>query len=121
GKHNLQYWRRAPYLGVGAGAHEYAAGTRYEIVRPIQRYLHLAATQNAPLPYPLTASVERCESIDTVSAMTEHMMTGLRLVREGVSIAGFEQRFGLPIDQVYGEAIARLTGYDLLYRDGDAL
>ena len=120
-QHNLQYWRNAPYLGVGAGAHGYAAGTRYEIVRPIQRYIDLAAGQDAPLPYPLMPSVERCETIDTAGAMAEHMMTGLRLVREGVSISGFERRFGVPIDQIYGEAITRLIAYELLYRDGDAL
>src|SRR5258708_23353294 len=67
--HNLQYWRNAPYLGVGAGAHGYAAGIRYEIVRPIQRYIDLAAIQNSPLPYPLTPSVERCELIDTADGL----------------------------------------------------
>ena len=28
-KHNLQYWRSLPYLGLGAGAHGYAGGKRY--------------------------------------------------------------------------------------------
>jgi oxygen-independent coproporphyrinogen-3 oxidase len=29
-RHNLQYWRNLPYLGLGAGAHGYAAGFRTE-------------------------------------------------------------------------------------------
>jgi oxygen-independent coproporphyrinogen-3 oxidase len=34
--HNLQYWRNLPYLGLGAGAHGYAAGFRTEnILSPI--------------------------------------------------------------------------------------
>ncbi|MEN9563177.1 MAG: oxygen-independent coproporphyrinogen-III oxidase, partial [Chloroflexota bacterium] len=28
-KHNIQYWRSLPYLGLGAGAHGYAGGYRY--------------------------------------------------------------------------------------------
>ena len=35
-KHNLQYWRCLPYLGLGAGAHGYAAGMRYANVLRIQ-------------------------------------------------------------------------------------
>lgn len=119
--HNLQYWRNKPYLGVGAGAHGYAAGIRYEIVRPIQRYIDLVRLGQEPLPFPLTSTVERHEKIDQAGAMAEHMMTGLRLVREGVSMEGFRQRFGAPIGDVYGEAIDQLTGYDLLRQEGDRL
>lgn len=120
-RHNLQYWRNLPYLGVGAGAHGYAAGLRYEIVRPIPKYLELARQPNETLPYPLTSTVERSESIDTSASMAEHMMTGLRLLREGIDIAGFEQRFGVPLMQMYGDVIERFTGYGLLRQDGDRL
>jgi oxygen-independent coproporphyrinogen-3 oxidase len=120
-RHNLQYWRNAPYLGVGAGAHGYAAGIRYENVRPIQCYIDLAMQQNAPLPFPFTPTVECHERIDDAGAMAEHMMTGLRLVEEGVSVEGFRERFGVPIREVYGEQIDWLTGYDLLRQDGDRL
>jgi oxygen-independent coproporphyrinogen-3 oxidase len=27
-RHNLQYWRNQPYLGLGAGAHGWAGGVR---------------------------------------------------------------------------------------------
>ena len=27
-RHNLTYWRRGPYLGLGAGAHEFTGGVR---------------------------------------------------------------------------------------------
>jgi oxygen-independent coproporphyrinogen-3 oxidase len=45
------------------------------------------------------------ESIGPATAMTEHMMLGLRLVREGVGAAEFEARFGLPLNQRYARAI----------------
>jgi oxygen-independent coproporphyrinogen-3 oxidase len=120
-RHNLQYWRNAPYLGLGAGAHGYAAGIRYEIVRPIRRYIDLAMQQESPLPFPMTPTVERWEVIDTPAAMAEHMLTGLRLIEEGVNVADFQQRFGVPIREVYGSALDWLTRHDLLRDDGDAI
>jgi oxygen-independent coproporphyrinogen-3 oxidase len=119
--HNLQYWRNEPYLGVGAGAHGYAGGVRYEVVRPIQRYIDLARLQDTALPFPMTPSVEHSEPVDSSAAMAEHMMTGLRLIHEGVSRCGFAERFGLSIDQVYGEALDRLTSAGLLYSVGDSI
>jgi oxygen-independent coproporphyrinogen III oxidase len=120
-RHNLQYWRNAPYLGVGAGAHGYAAGIRYEIVKPIQLYIDLANRQDALLPFPFTPTVERHDVIDAPGEMAEHMMTGLRLIEEGISVEGFRQRFGLPIRQVYGAALDWLTHVDLIRQDGDLL
>jgi len=120
-RHNLQYWRNLPYLGVGAGAHGYAAGLRYEVVRPIPRYLELAMAPHAPLPFPLTPTVEHSEPVDASGAMVEHMMTGLRLVREGVSLEGFRQRFGLSLSSAYGEALDQLHRHDLLIQEGDSL
>lgn len=120
-QHNLQYWRNAPYLGVGAGAHGYAAGLRYEVVRPIQRYIELAAGQESPLPFPMTPTVEHSEPIDHDGSMAEHMMTGLRLVEEGISVDGFRQRFGADLNNVYGDEIDWLLRYDLLRQDGDTL
>jgi oxygen-independent coproporphyrinogen-3 oxidase len=47
------------------------------------------------------------EPIDAATAMAEHMLLGLRLVREGVSAAEFEVRFGVPLAESYPQAIAR--------------
>ncbi|MGH2529152.1 MAG: coproporphyrinogen-III oxidase family protein, partial [Actinomycetota bacterium] len=38
-RHNLGYWERRPYLGLGAGAHSYRDGLRWWNVRPPQEYL----------------------------------------------------------------------------------
>jgi coproporphyrinogen III oxidase-like Fe-S oxidoreductase len=45
------------------------------------------------------------EAIDPQTAMAEHMLLGLRLIREGVSTAGFEARFGVPLMARYLQAI----------------
>jgi oxygen-independent coproporphyrinogen-3 oxidase len=120
-RHNLQYWRNQPYLGIGAGAHGYAAGIRYEVVRQIPRYLQLANEQTAPLPYPLIATVERHETIEPAAQMAEHLMTGLRLVREGISLSAFEARFGVPVDAAYGDLLHRFEDYGLLIRTANTI
>lgn len=121
-RHNLQYWRNLPYLGVGAGAHGYAAGVRYQVVRPIQRYIDLVMQNQATpesLPFPLTSTVEFQERIDPATSMAEHMITGLRLLEEGIRLEAFRARYGVPLEQIYGNAMASMFDYDLLYRDGD--
>jgi oxygen-independent coproporphyrinogen-3 oxidase len=46
------------------------------------------------------------EPIDSETAMVEHMLLGLRLVREGVSVAEFECRFGVSLTDRYPQAVA---------------
>ncbi|MCS6871960.1 MAG: radical SAM family heme chaperone HemW [Anaerolineae bacterium] len=118
-RHNLQYWRNLPYLGVGAGAHGYANGIRYAVVRAIPRYIALANAQSAPLPFPFTASVEWHEVIDTQTAMLEHLLTGLRLVRDGVRESEFEARFGVSLLDIFGKPFERLRAQGLLQREGE--
>ncbi len=118
-RHNLQYWRNLPYLGVGAGAHGCANGMRYSIVRPIRRYIALAGAQRAPMPFPFTASVEWHEQIDKPTAMLEHLLTGLRLVRQGVCESEFQARFGVGLLEVFGTPFQRLCQQGLLEREGE--
>jgi oxygen-independent coproporphyrinogen-3 oxidase len=108
-RHNLQYWWYGPYLGVGAGAHGFAAGVRYENVRSIRQFIALATQQTAPPAYPLTAAVAHVETIDARAAMAEYLFTGLRLVQTGVSLAGFQQRFGISLEAAYGPALDQLA------------
>lgn len=118
-RHNLQYWRNLPYLGVGAGAHGYADGIRYAVVRPIPRYIALACAQEAPMPFPFTASVEWHERIDPPTAMLEHLFTGLRLVRQGVRESEFQARFGVALSDVFGAQLQKLRDQGLLCYEND--
>ncbi|MEX0990673.1 MAG: radical SAM family heme chaperone HemW [Actinomycetota bacterium] len=47
-RHNLGYWRREPYLGLGAGAHSYRDGRRWWNLRPPEQYL--ASVEAGKLP-----------------------------------------------------------------------
>lgn len=113
-RHNLQYWRCEPYLGLGAGAHGYANGVRTRTVLRPEDYIARLEQQRAPRPFPLTDAVEDVETIDRNTAISEVMIMGLRLVQEGVSPEAFEARFGVSLESVYGSAIAPLREAGLL-------
>jgi oxygen-independent coproporphyrinogen-3 oxidase len=120
-RHNLQYWRNLPYLGLGAGAHGYAAGIRtVDVIAPaayIQRFE--AIDPSAPKSFPLTPATQSSQIIDRQAEIGETMMMGLRLVKEGVSARAFHERFGRTLDQVFGAQIERLTRLGLLEWNGE--
>jgi len=121
-KHNLQYWRNLDYLGLGAGAHGYAAGVRYANVLRIKTYIErLADPYSAQLPFPLTPATVNQHKNSLRDDMQETMITGLRLTREGVSAAGFQARFGAQLTDVFGKEITELLNLRLLEWAGDAL
>lgn len=120
-RHNLQYWRNLPYLGLGAGAHGYAAGRRTANVLSPQVYIQrlLEPADSSPPPFPLTFASQSGETISSESEIGETMMMGLRLVREGVSCHTFRQRFGKELRASFGPQIERLTRLQLLEWAGD--
>lgn len=128
-RHNLQYWRNLPYFGLGAGAHGYVAGMRtVDVLSPaayIQRLSPLRQLEEgAPPSFPLTSATMQAEPVDRRAEIAETMMMGLRLVREGVSRMGFQERFGQALEEVFGEQIEEVIALDLLEwggSDGDRL
>ena len=124
-RHNLAYWRNLPYLGVGPGAHSYMWGRRFANIRSPREYVGLMGGDVAPVCYggpdavirgmPVVGEVER---IEPPLEMAETLMMGLRL-DEGVSVAGFRERFGATPAERYPDAIGELTAQGLLdARDG---
>ncbi|MBN1965417.1 MAG: radical SAM family heme chaperone HemW [Anaerolineae bacterium] len=122
-RHNLQYWRNLPYLGIGAGAYGYAGHVRYMAVESPQRYIRLLAEAVDPvqLVFPLSAaaSQEHIEYVDAAQARTETVMLGLRLLQEGVSRAGFVARHGAPLEAYYGAALAKFSAVGLIELSDD--
>jgi oxygen-independent coproporphyrinogen-3 oxidase len=133
-RHNLQYWRNLPYLGLGAGAHGYAGGIRTaNVLAPaayIQRCLaEVGASEVGPdrrpaFIFPRTPATASALPVDTASEIGETMMMGLRLTDEGVSRSVFLNRFGKPLEEVFRREIERLIRQDLLEwggHEGDQL
>lgn len=118
-RHNLQYWRSLPYLAFGAGAHGYADGYRYSNVLRIKTYIERLteyAVRSTQYAFPLSLAVVNHHKQTLQDDMSEFMINGLRLTREGVSGDEFEQRFGKKLQDAFGKEIDELLKLGLLER-----
>lgn len=106
-RHNLMYWDNAEYYGVGAGASGYLNGVRYRNRGPIQHYLKAVSEGNARLSEEVLTKDEMME---------EELFLGLRK-KSGVSIAKFEEKFGVSFEEHYGHIVTELCQQGLLVSD----
>ncbi|MBI5933590.1 MAG: radical SAM family heme chaperone HemW [Chloroflexi bacterium] len=121
-RHNLQYWRSLPYLGLGAGAHGYANGYRYSNVLRIKTYIdRLANSQFPNLPFPLTSATVNHHRQTERDDMGEYMLNNLRLLIEGVSEEDFKSRFGRELTEAYPKEIEELIRTSLLEKTSEVL
>ena len=115
-RHNLQYWRSQPYLGLGAGAHGWVAGQRTVNVRAPAAYI--ARLQNPPArpvrPFPWTPATVHLRRLSRGEALGEYMMMALRLTREGARWDEVRRRFGVEPRAVFADALERCTAAGLL-------
>jgi oxygen-independent coproporphyrinogen-3 oxidase len=86
--HNMKYWRRQPYLGLGAGAHSYDGRARWANAHDPATYV--AAIQRGELP------IEQHEVLTREQALEEELFLGLRLL-EGIDLDDVEQQFNLSL------------------------
>jgi oxygen-independent coproporphyrinogen III oxidase len=112
-KHNLQYWRNQPYIGLGAGAHGFAGGVRTANVHGIQAYITQMECDDG-LPFPRSSANSEVLAIDLADEMNETMMVGLRLIDEGIASRDFLRRYGVTLETAYGKPIRRLVQQGLL-------
>ncbi len=112
-RHNLQYWRNRPYLGLGAGAHGFCAGYRYWNVASPTAYIRRMES-GAARPFPFSPALQKAIPVDRQTEMNETMLTGLRLVREGVSARAFSERYGVGVGEIYFQELKELEGRKLV-------
>jgi len=110
-RHNLNYWRTESYLGLGAGAHNFArdgaGGRRWWNERLPARYIARAGADGL--------AEAGGETIDQAMAAGEFVFLNLRL-SEGFALAEFEDRFGVSFDAHFGGRAAPLFEGALLLR-----
>ena len=111
--HNLAYWRDGDYLGLGAGAHGHAGGVRYQVVKQPRVYIRRLAMGEVR-GYPLSTAVSDHHAISQDEAMTDAVITQLRLLQEGLDLAAFAARFGRTLDEAFPGTVAQLAGWDML-------
>ncbi|HPG79527.1 MAG TPA: radical SAM family heme chaperone HemW [Piscinibacter sp.] len=92
--HNLNYWNFGDYLGIGAGAHG-KLSFLHRVVRQVRwrdpgTYMARALAGQA---------VSNDEEVSRRALPFEYMLNALRL-REGVELARFTERTGLPLSAI---------------------
>ena len=109
-KHNLNYWRRGEYIGVGVSASSFIDGRRFTNTFKIDEYINAVILNK----FPEISSDE----ITGDDAEFEFIMLGLRTA-EGISVARFNKIFGVNFDERYKDALKKNEKY--LERVGDNL
>jgi len=112
-RHNLRYWRRLPYLGIGLDAHSMlvAKAKNYEAMRfantdDLDRY----CAGNAYLSP---------EGITVIQALEESYFLGLRM-NSGIDLTELQAKFGGRV-RFYEEALSELAGEGFLIQEGSRI
>ena len=100
-------------MGLGAGAHGHAAGVRYQIVKQPRVYLRRLEEADAP-GYPLSTAVATSHSVSRAEAISDTMMTRLRLLNEGLDLAAFQAQFGQSVTEVYNGTLDQMLEWELV-------
>ena len=111
-RHNLGYWDRVEYLGIGAGSSSLIKGERFDHIRDRKAYIEKIRNGESIL-------IDR-EILSVESQMEEFMYLGLRKI-EGVSRTDFQNYFGKNVDDVYGKILDKLEEEQLLEFSGDRI
>ena len=100
-QHNIGYWTRKNYLGLGLGSASLVENVRFSNTSDLQGYLAGDFEER-----------ER-EVLERREQMEEFMFLGLRMIK-GVSRGDFKKAFGVEIEAVYGEVIKKMVSQGLL-------
>lgn len=106
-RHNIGYWRRENYLGLGLGSASLVENVRFSNTTDMGEYLTAYGGDDG------VNTGEGLQPLDRREQIEEFMFLGLRMM-EGVSRQEFRDTFGLELEGVYGDVIRRLCGQGLL-------
>ena len=107
-RHNSKYWECEEYLGVGLGASSYLHGERWDNTRDFKEYFRGDIKKDACV-------------IDRDEQMSEFIILGLRMLKTGVDLTEFKNKFGVDIMDVYGVEIDKNIKLKLIEKSGDRL
>ncbi len=111
-KHNLKYWRGAPFYGMGCGAHSYDGRARWVNLLQTEKYIESVISKGH-------ATGERMELTDDARA-SEALFMGLRLIG-GIRLDEFRREYGVDVARRYGDELSRLEETGLVEIDEDKL
>ena len=107
-RHNLNYWRRGEYLGLGCAASSYVDGVRRKNVDGHLEYVRLLGSKRS--------AVSEQETLTQKQRIDEAIMLGLRM-REGICLDRLIEREGYDLASERAEQVERLLNAGLIKID----
>ncbi|MBI5674800.1 MAG: radical SAM family heme chaperone HemW [Nitrospirae bacterium] len=104
-RHNLNYWDRGEYHGVGVGSHSFVNGNRFYNTGNLEDYLKDVSEERIP-------AAER-EDITEEKALSEAVFLGLRKT-EGINVESFFKRYGINILSQYQYELSDMQAKGLI-------
>lgn len=104
-RHNLFYWQREDYLGLGVAAATCYGNVRQVNCRSLEEYEMSLLQKGFP--------EHEKEILSTEQVIGEAVFLGLRLI-DGIKIKAFNDRLGVDLENIYQEQLHRLYAYSLL-------
>ncbi len=109
-KHNLNYWKRGEYIGVGVAASSFMLGQRFTNTFDLDEYMKCIISGFYP--------AVTCEKVTDGEAKFEFIMLGLR-TKYGVSLSEYKRQFGTNVGDDFPKAFQKSLQY--LELDGDRI
>ena len=109
-KHNLNYWKRGEYIGVGVSASSFMQGKRFTNTFDLDEYMKCIISGFYP-------AVD-CEVVSEKQAKFEYIMLALR-TKYGISMKAYKEKFGASLAEDFPNALKTSAKY--LDLDGDIL
>jgi oxygen-independent coproporphyrinogen-3 oxidase len=107
-RHNIKYWIRAPYIGLGPSAHSFIKSQRSWNLPGLDQYL--AAIESGQTP------IAEKEVLTAEQEMIEAIYLGLRMT-QGIDLIRFRQKFGIEFSQAFKEMVAELANKNYMKID----
>ncbi|MEQ8673405.1 MAG: radical SAM family heme chaperone HemW [Aggregatilineales bacterium] len=120
-QHNMQYWRNLPYIGLGPGAHGFAGQKRYSTILSPQRYIKRLHDNSETFEFPENPVIANLVLIDREAEIAETVITGLRLLDEGIIRKTFFNRFGVDMADYYGDRLTKFVEHKLMTIDSESI
>ncbi len=123
-RHNIGYWKRSDYLGLGIGAASLIDNVRYSNTKSLDIYIEeTKRIRRDPAEWEGTDNGrigrinlhEEADLIERNGQIEEFMFLGLRMT-DGITRKDFEENFHMPIEAIYGDVLARFAGEGLIER-----
>ena len=109
-RHNMNYWQRGEYIGIGLAASSFMNGKRFTNTFNLDDYMKCVISGFCP-------AVD-CEEVSETDAKFEKVMLALR-TSKGLSLSDYKKEFSSDLEEDFPSALAKTRKY--LDEDGDII